>query len=196
MKAPATPGLFVLTDAIFTHHPELALMDYRVRWRQALRFAETATQMGHVIRQCFSRVKCSPQRTRKLCEGWCHIAEASGAELLLCSQAAEAYDIAAANPFVIGGLGALVEAGVKADRADQFCLSNQRQATTAGSRCQAGAHSVTAAPKGRQFGAGGRRFWSVCDACVGRGSARSLRASARGDDALWRLFGLLPLLRY
>jgi sulfur relay (sulfurtransferase) complex TusBCD TusD component (DsrE family) len=38
----------------------------------------------------------------------------------LCSQAAEAYDITANNPFVIGGLGALIEAGVRADRVISF----------------------------------------------------------------------------
>ena len=92
-----------------------------VRWRQALRFAETATQMGHVIRQCFFQSEGVLTATHpEAYEGWCHIAEASGAELLLCSQAAEAYDIAATNPFVIGGLGALVEAGVKADRVISF----------------------------------------------------------------------------
>ena len=92
-----------------------------VRWRQALRFAETATQMGHVIRQCFFQSEAVLAATHaEAYEGWCYIAEASGAELLLCSQAAEAYDIAATNPFVIGGLGALVEAGVKADRVISF----------------------------------------------------------------------------
>ena len=92
-----------------------------VRWRQALRFAETATQMGHVIRQCFFQSEGVLAATHaEAYEGWCHIAEASGAELLLCSQAAEAYDIVATNPFVIGGLGALVEAGVKADRVISF----------------------------------------------------------------------------
>ena len=92
-----------------------------VRWRQALRFAETATQMGHVIRQCFFQSEGVLVATHaEAYEGWCHIAEASGAELLLCSQAAEAYDVAATNPFVIGGLGALVEAGVKADRVISF----------------------------------------------------------------------------
>ena len=92
-----------------------------VRWQQALRFAETVTEMGHSIRQCFFQSEGVLAATHpEAYEGWCRVAEASGAELLLCSQAAEAYDITANNPFVIGGLGALVEAGVKADRVMSF----------------------------------------------------------------------------
>ena len=92
-----------------------------VRWQQALRFAETVTEMGHSIRQCFFQSEGVLAATNpEAYEGWCRVAEASGTELLLCSQAAEAYDITANNPFVIGGLGALVEAGVKADRVMSF----------------------------------------------------------------------------
>ena len=92
-----------------------------IRWRQALRFAETATQMGHSIRQCFFQSEGVLAATQpEAHEGWCHVAEATGAELLLCSQAAEAYDITANHPFVIGGLGALIEAGVRADRVISF----------------------------------------------------------------------------
>ena len=92
-----------------------------VRWQQALRFAETATEMGHSIRQCFFQNEGVLAATHpEAYEGWCRVAEGSGAELLLCSQAAEAYGITANNPFVIGGLGALVEAGVKADRVISF----------------------------------------------------------------------------
>ena len=92
-----------------------------VRWRQALCFAETVTEMGHSIRQCFFQSEGVLAATHpEAYEGWCRVAEASGAELLLCSQAAEAYEITANNPFVIGGLGALVEAGVKADRVMSF----------------------------------------------------------------------------
>lgn len=92
-----------------------------VRWQQALCFAETVTEMGHSIRQCFFQSEGVLAATHpEAYEGWCRVAEASGAELLLCSQAAEAYEITANNPFVIGGLGALVEAGVKADRVMSF----------------------------------------------------------------------------
>ena len=92
-----------------------------VRWQQALRFAETVTEMGHSIRQCFFQSEGVLAATHpEAYEGWCRVAEASGAEMLLCSQAAEAYNITANNPFVIGGLGALVEAGVKADRMMSF----------------------------------------------------------------------------
>ena len=92
-----------------------------VHWQQALRFAETATQMGHSIRQCFFQSEGVLAATHpEAYEDWCRVAESTGAELLLCSQAAEAYEITANNPFVIGGLGALVEAGVRADRVISF----------------------------------------------------------------------------
>ena len=92
-----------------------------VRWRKALGFAETATQMGHSIRQCFFQSEGVLTATHpEAYEDWCRVAESTGAELLLCSQAAEAYEITANNPFVIGGLGALVEAGVRADREISF----------------------------------------------------------------------------
>ena len=91
------------------------------RLAQACRFIRTATEQGHTIRQCFFQSEGVLAATHpEAYEGWCRVAEASGAELLLCSQAAEAYDITANTPFVIGGLGALVEAGVKADRVISF----------------------------------------------------------------------------
>ena len=91
------------------------------RLAQACRFITAATEQGHTIRQCFFQSEGVLAATHpEAYEGWCRVAEASGAELLLCSQAAEAYDITANNPFVIGGLGALVEAGVKADRVMSF----------------------------------------------------------------------------
>ena len=92
-----------------------------VRWQQALRFAETATQMGHSICQCFFQSEGVLAATQpEAHEDWRRIAESTGAELLLCSQAAEAYEITAKDPFVVGGLGALIEAGVKADRLISF----------------------------------------------------------------------------
>ena len=92
-----------------------------VRWRKALRFAETATQMGHSIRQCFFQSEGVLAATHpEAYDGWCRVAGSTGAELLLCSQAAETYEINANHPFVIGGLGALVEAGVRADRVISF----------------------------------------------------------------------------
>ena len=53
-------------------------------------------------------------------KGWVRLAEEPGAELLLGSQAAENFGITANSPFAIGGLGSLIEAGVKADRIISF----------------------------------------------------------------------------
>ena len=92
-----------------------------VRWQQALRFAETVTEMGHSIRQCFfqSEGVLSALQPEGLNE-WQQIAENTQAELLLCSQAAEEYAVDAMGPFQIGGLGALVEAAVRSDRVVSF----------------------------------------------------------------------------
>ena len=92
------------------------------RWRRAQLFAQTAGQMGHSIRQCFFQSEGVLTATLpEAYEGWCRVAEETGAELLLCSQAVESFAITASTaPFVIGGLGALVEAGVKADRVISF----------------------------------------------------------------------------
>ena len=51
---------------------------------------------------------------------WRQLATLTGAELLLCSQAVEASALSVPEPFVIAGLGALVEAAVNADRLVSF----------------------------------------------------------------------------
>ena len=91
------------------------------RWRQAQRFAKTAITMGHSIHQCFFQgegvlTAALPQAYT----GWVTLSEQAGTELLLCSQAAEIHGVTAENPFAIGGLGALIEASVKADRVISF----------------------------------------------------------------------------
>ena len=91
------------------------------RWQQAQRFIETASGMGHSVLQCFFQsegVMAAVLPEAK--KGWVRLAEETGAELLLCSQAAENFGITANLPFAIGGLGALIEAGVKADRVISF----------------------------------------------------------------------------
>jgi sulfur relay (sulfurtransferase) complex TusBCD TusD component (DsrE family) len=51
---------------------------------------------------------------------WRQLATLTGAELLLCSQAVEASALSVPEPFVVAGLGALVEAAVNADRLVSF----------------------------------------------------------------------------
>ena len=77
--------------------------------------------MGHSIRQCFFQGEGVLTATLPQAQpGWVTLSEQTGAELLLCSQAAETYSVTAETPFAIGGLGALVEASVKADRVISF----------------------------------------------------------------------------
>ena len=91
------------------------------RWQQAQRFAKAAIKMGHSIRQCFFQgegvlTAALPQAHT----GWVTLAEQTGTELLLCSQAAETHSVTAEYPVALGGLGAVIEASVKADRVISF----------------------------------------------------------------------------
>ena len=87
----------------------------------ALRFINAAIAEGHSVRQCFFQdegVRCALEPHRQ--DTWQQIADSTGAELLLCSQALEVHGGDARSPFQIGGLGALVEAAVRSDRVVSF----------------------------------------------------------------------------
>ena len=91
------------------------------RLATARRFILTAIEQGHTIRQCFFQSEGVLAATQP--DGlaaWQQIADDTGAELLLCSQAVEEHAIDPEGPFQIGGLGALVEAAVKSDRLVSF----------------------------------------------------------------------------
>ena len=120
LKAPATPGFFYIQamdiSLIIRTRP-----DKGHRLSLALRFIETAIEQGHTIRQCFFQGEGVMGATDP--DGlamWQRIADNTGAELLLCSQAAEEHAVDACAPFRIGGLGALVEAAVRSDRVVSF----------------------------------------------------------------------------
>ncbi len=81
----------------------------------------TAVDEGHTVRQVFfhsAGVSSAVHRDAR--PGWNKLAERTGAEFLLCSQAVEEHGIVIEPPFVVGGLGALVEAAVKADKVLSF----------------------------------------------------------------------------
>ena len=87
----------------------------------ALRFINAAIAEGHSVRQCFFQdkgVRCALETHRQ--DTWQQIADRTGAELLLCSQAVEELGVDARAPFKIAGLGALVEAAVRSDRVVSF----------------------------------------------------------------------------
>lgn len=91
------------------------------RWQRAQRFISTAVDEGHTVRQVFfhsAGVSSAVHRDAR--PGWNKLAERTGAEFLLCSQAVEEHGIVIEPPFVVGGLGALVEAAVKADKVLSF----------------------------------------------------------------------------
>ena len=87
----------------------------------ALMFINTAIDEGHTVRQCFFQGEGVVSALEPGSVGtWQRIADSTGAELLLCSQAIEEYAVDARAPFQIGGLGALVEAAVRSDRVISF----------------------------------------------------------------------------
>ena len=87
----------------------------------ALRFISAAIEQGHTVRQCFFQGEGVRSALEPHCQDtWQQIADSTGAELLLCSQAVEVHGGDARAPFQIGGLGALVEAAVRSDRVVSF----------------------------------------------------------------------------
>ena len=101
---------------IIRTHPE-----HGERLSLALRFINAAIAEGHSVRQCFFQGEGVRSALEPHCQDtWQQIADSTGAELLLCSQAVEVHAVDAHAPFQIGGLGALVEAAVRSDRVVSF----------------------------------------------------------------------------
>lgn len=84
-------------------------------------FMAAAIEQGHTVRQCFFQGAgvITATDTENL-STWQRVANETGAELLLCSQAVEEHKVETLEPFAIGGLGALVEAAVRSDRVVSF----------------------------------------------------------------------------
>ena len=88
---------------------------------EAQRFIRVAIDEGHSIRQCFFQadgVLSATGNNPDIC--WQSLASLTNAEMLLCSQAVETFEVTVEAPFRVGGLGALVEAAVRADRVVAF----------------------------------------------------------------------------
>ena len=84
-------------------------------------FIQSAVDQGHDIKQCFFQgAGVSAALHEHTLPRWRQLATLTGAELLLCSQAVEAAALSVPEPFVIAGLGTLVEAAVNADRLVSF----------------------------------------------------------------------------
>ena len=84
-------------------------------------FIQSAVDQGHEIKQCFFQGAGVPAALHvETLPRWRQLATLTGAELLLCSQAVEVSALSVPEPFVIAGLGALVEAAVNADRLVSF----------------------------------------------------------------------------
>ncbi|MDG2459786.1 MAG: DsrE family protein [Luminiphilus sp.] len=84
-------------------------------------FMVAAIEQGHTVRQCFFQGAGVVTATNsENLATWQQIANETGAELLLCSQAVEEHKVETLEPFAVGGLGALVEAAVRSDRVVSF----------------------------------------------------------------------------
>jgi len=88
---------------------------------RAQAFIQSAVDQGHRIRQCFFQGPgVSAAVSEQALPRWRQLATATGAELLLCSQAVEEYALAVPEPFIIAGLGSLIESAVTSDRLVSF----------------------------------------------------------------------------
>lgn len=89
---------------------------------RALRFATALNEAGHALQQVFFYANsASIGLSYHAHAEWQNIAQATQAELLLCSASAEHFGLEAPiTGFSIAGLGAMVEAGVSADRVVTF----------------------------------------------------------------------------
>ena len=93
----------------------------QTRWKRAQSFIGSAMDQGHTIRQFFFEAQgVTSAIAEESMPRWIELSSASGAPLVLCSQAVEKYRIAVPDPFVVGGLGTLIEASVLADRTMSF----------------------------------------------------------------------------
>ena len=91
------------------------------KWRRVQHFVQATINTGFSIRQLFFQangvltamhVEAKPN--------WISLATKSSSELVICSQAAEEFCIRPSAPFVIGGLGSLIEAAVVSDKVITF----------------------------------------------------------------------------
>lgn len=89
---------------------------------RALRFAAALNEAGHELQQVFFYANsASIGLSHHEHTDWQNIAQATQAELILCSASAEHFGLEAPIAgFSIAGLGAMVEAGLSADRVVTF----------------------------------------------------------------------------
>ena len=108
-----------------------------------LRFAEAVVKSGHRLSRVFfsgdavtvaNRLAVAPQGEQDLCARWRALAEACGVELIICVSASlqrgqideteasryEKDSFTVESPFIISGLGQLVESCIEADRVVTF----------------------------------------------------------------------------
>ena len=89
----------------------------KASWRRAHNFISVSISGGHTFRQFFfQEAGVTAAVDHFAMPAWIELAARSGAELILCSQAIEEYLVEAPAPFIIGGLGAFIEAAVMSDR--------------------------------------------------------------------------------
>ena len=89
---------------------------------RALQFAAALNQAGHALQQVFFYANgASIGLNHHEHSDWHNLAQATQAELILCSASAEHFGLGASlNGFSIAGLGAMVEAGLSAERVVTF----------------------------------------------------------------------------
>ncbi len=88
--------------------------------QRALLFAHALLEAGHQLKRVFfyqQGAQLALLWESSAAAAWIDLTRTSATELVLCSASAERYGVVAApDGFVIGGLGALMEAGLDSDR--------------------------------------------------------------------------------
>lgn len=87
---------------------------------RAVEFAEVALANGFAISQVFFYQAGVQHASSSVADRWEALSEQYGMSLILCSASADRYGEEGNDAFSIGGLGALVEAGIENDKVITF----------------------------------------------------------------------------
>ncbi|MCH1553458.1 MAG: DsrE family protein [Luminiphilus sp.] len=98
----------------------ILVKDHPDRTTRAIEFAEVALANGFAISQVFFYQAGVQHASSAIANRWEALTEQYGMSLILCSASADRYGEDGNDAFRIGGLGALVEAGIENDKVITF----------------------------------------------------------------------------
>ena len=98
----------------------ILVKDHPDRTARAIEFAEVALANGFVISQVFFYQAGVQHASLPVSDRWEALSKQHDISLILCSASADRYNEEGNAAFTIGGLGALVEAGIENDKVITF----------------------------------------------------------------------------